>query len=164
VRTNWSCRDPSWAHTTTMLILMPMQKLCNTFKSLPPPSRKVVKTPLPPTAAMIAPSVPLESLGDDPSVFQVPNIFRYHWFLNRDHLIANILAAQKDKSSRIHWVDFQPNFHTYLVHQAITLLSPLYPLAKGKHYMFISILEVLTIEESGSKGSRTFFHLPKKTS
>jgi hypothetical protein len=123
-----------------------------------------VKALLPPTAAGVVPTVPLKSMNDGPSIFQVLNIFRCHWFLNRDHLIANILAAQKDESSRIHWVDFQPNFHTHLICWAITLLPPLCPLAKGKQCMFIFILEVLAAEEPGPEGSRPFFNLPKKTS
>jgi hypothetical protein len=37
--------------------------------------------------------------GDEkePSVFDILNIFHSHWFLNRDHLIMNILSAQKAK-------------------------------------------------------------------
>jgi hypothetical protein len=103
-----------------------------TLKSLPPPTRKAVRTPLPPTMAVAVPSIPLELLDDGLLIFQVLNIFMHHWFLNRDHLITTILAAQKDVSSRIHWVDFQPNFHTHLIHWAIALLPPLCPLAKGK--------------------------------
>jgi hypothetical protein len=42
-------------------------------------------------------SPPTSGLGDGkkPSVFDVLNIFRSRWFLNRDHLIANILSVQK---------------------------------------------------------------------
>jgi hypothetical protein len=89
-----------------MSILMPTQKFLITLNSLPPSSRKAAKTPLPPTVAGSVPSVPLESLDDSPSVFQALNTFRCHWFLNKDHLIANILAVQKDESGRIYWVDF----------------------------------------------------------
>jgi hypothetical protein len=154
--------DPPWTHTTIMSILTPMQKLLATLNSLPPSSRKAVKTPLPPIMAGTVPSVPLELSNDSPSVFQVLNTFRHCWFLNRDHLIANVLAAQKDKCSRIYWVDFQPGFHTHLIHQAIALLPPLCSLEKGKHCIFIYILEVLTSDEPRPKGSRHFFELLKK--
>jgi hypothetical protein len=77
----------------------------------------------------VAPVVPLE---DGPSIFDVLNMFRHWWFLNRDHLLANILSAQKDNDSKIFWVDFPPAFHMHLVEWAIALLPPLCPMVKGK--------------------------------
>src|SRR6267142_4376477 len=146
------------AGTTIMSVLMPTEKLCHLIAPPSPlPHRKVGKPPLPPPAAVAIPSVPLVALDNGPSVFQVLNIFRHRWFLNRDHLIANILSAQKDKSDKIFWVDFQPTFHTHLIRWALALLPPLCPVAKGKRCMFVFILEILTAEES-----RPFFVLPKK--
>src|SRR5882672_1031447 len=95
-------------------------------------------------------------------MFKVLNIFRQHWFLNRDHLIANILSAQKDESRHIMWVNFLPAFHTHLVWRALTLLPPLCPIAKGKHCMFVFVLEVLDGDRPGPSGPRSFFALPKK--
>jgi len=74
-------------------------------------------------------------------MFEVLNVFRQHWFLNRDHLIATILSTQRDESGHLMWVNFQPTFHTHLIWQALTLLPPLYPIAKGKHCMFVFILD-----------------------
>ena len=48
-------------------------------------------------------------------MFNVLNIFRTQWFLHRDHLIANVLSAQKDDKGHFTWVNFQPEFHTHLV-------------------------------------------------
>jgi len=85
-----------------MSVLMPAEKLCQLITSPSPlPLRKVRKPPPPLPVAGTVPSVPLETPDNGPSVFQVLNIFRHRWFLNRDHLIANILSAQKDKSDRI---------------------------------------------------------------
>jgi hypothetical protein len=81
--------------------------------SSPLPSKQAKKTPQPPPAS----SPPTSGLGDgvEPSVFDVLNIFRSRWFLNRDHLIVNILSAQKAEDGRYTWVDFLPPFHTHLV-------------------------------------------------
>src|SRR6267142_5280380 len=96
-------------------------------------------------------------LDDSPSVFNVLNMFRHRWFLHRDHLLANILLAQKDDAGNIVWVDFLPPFHTHLVQRALSLLPPLCPVAKGEKVMFVFLLEVIAGE-----GPTTFFDLPKK--
>jgi len=116
-----------------MSVLMPAEKLHHLIASPSPlPYRKVGKPSLPPPAAVVIPSVPSVVPDNGPSVFQVLNIFRRCWFLNRDHLIANILSTQKDESDKIFWVDFQPAFHTHLVRRALALLPPLCLVAKGK--------------------------------
>ena len=96
-------------------------------------------------------------LENGPFVFDVLNMFRHWWFLHRDHLLANILSAQKDNASSIIWVDFLPPFHTHLVQWALALLPPLCPVAKGKQVMFMFLLKVIAGE-----GPTTFFDLPKK--
>jgi hypothetical protein len=101
--------------------------------------------------------------ANSPSVFEILNIFRRRWFLNRDHLIANILSAQKDERGKISWVDFQPMFHTHLVRRAVALLPPLCPIAKGKCCMFVFILEVLDDDGPGPYRSGSFFFIEKKT-
>src|SRR6266850_7437219 len=90
------------------------------------------------------------------------NLFRQHWFLNRDHLIANVLSTQKDESGHIMWVNFLPAFHTHLVWWALTLLPPLCPIAKGKCCMFVFVIEVLDGDGPGPSGPGSFFILPKK--
>jgi hypothetical protein len=92
----------------------------------------------------------------------VLKLFRQRWFLNRDHLVANVLSAQRDDAGHFTWVDFLPPFHTHLVQRMLALLPPLCPVAKGKKVMFSFILEVLD-----GKGDSSFFDLarskPKKT-
>ena len=81
----------------------------------------------------------------EPSVFDVLNVFcsrwflnRDHlianvlsaqdcsrWFLNRDHLIANVLSAQEAEDGRYTWVDFLPPFHTPGTVSSNTPTSPL---------------------------------------
>src|SRR6266850_432158 len=117
----------------------------------PSPTSCVPTEPLPEAPG------PRESLEDGPSVFDILNVFRCWWFLNRDHLLANILSAQKDDTGNIFWVDFLPHFHMHLVQQAIALLPPLCPVTKGKKVMFLFILEVLD-----GDGCGTFLALPKK--
>ena len=97
------------------------------------------------------------------SVFEVLNIFCRQWFLNRDHLISKVLSAQKDSLGNVTWVDFDPSFHTSLVRRALTLLPPLYPVAKRKRVMFIFLLEVLMGREgAGLSESRPHFFTPQK--
>jgi hypothetical protein len=74
-----------------------------------------------PPAPSQPPKPPPEPLASDEqdstvelSLFDILNIFHAHWFLNRDHLIVNILSTQKSKTGHI-WVNFQPPFHTHLV-------------------------------------------------
>ena len=61
----------------------------------PSPASYVPKEPL-----SEAPG-PHDSLEDGPSIFNILNVFRHQWFLNRDHLLANILLAQKDNTGNI---------------------------------------------------------------
>ena len=94
---------------------------------------ELVHSPFPPPAMSANPPVaPVMSLEDSPSVFDILNVFRHQWFLNRDHLLANILSMQKDNNGKIFWVDFLPTFHMHLMQQAIALLPPLCHKAKGK--------------------------------
>jgi hypothetical protein len=95
----------------------------------------------------------------EPSVFDILNVFRSRWFLNRDHLIANVLSAQKAEDGRYTWVDFLPPFHTHLVQRARTLLPPLCPVAKGKKVLFVYILEIL---DGDRAQSGSFWEVPKK--
>src|SRR6267142_944144 len=122
------------------------------------PNKKAKMTPpSPPAPGPICPPSKGVEEDDSPSVFEVLNLFRHRWFLNRDHLIANVLSAQKDESGHIVWVDFLPMFHTHLIWQALALCPPLCPIAKGKRCMFVFVLEVLDGDGPGS-----FFSLPKK--
>jgi hypothetical protein len=82
----------------------------------------------------------------DYSVFDILNIFRRRWFINHDHLIANVLSATRDDDGRFVWVDFLPQFHTSLIKRMCTLLPPGYSIARGKKTLFVFLLEILTGE------------------
>jgi len=60
------------------------------------------------------------------------------------------------------WVDFQPTFHTHLVQQALALLPPFCPIAKGKCCMFMFVFKVLDSNGPGPSKPWSFFTLPKK--
>ena len=131
--------------------------------SSPPPSKRAKETPPSPPAPPPPPasSPPTSGPGDgmEPSVFDVLNIFRSRWFLNRDHLIVNVLSAQKAEDGQYTWVDFLSPFHTHLVQQARTLLPPLCPMAKGKKVLFVFVLEIL---DGNRAQSGSFWEVPKK--
>ena len=122
-----------------------------------PPSPPAPSQPFKP------PPVPQASDGQDGAVelslFNILNIFHAHWFLNRDHLIANVLSAQKSETGQFVWVDFQPPFHTHLVQCTRALLPPICPMAKGKKVMFVFILEVL---DGDRPQPGPFWEVPKK--
>jgi len=82
------------------------------------------------------------SLPADPSVFDILNLFRRHWFLSRDWLISLVTSAQWTNGSSIDWVEFLPTVHSHLVQYAIKL-APSIPAAKVKWVMFVYILKVL---------------------
>ena len=54
-------------------------------------------------------------------------------------------------------------FHTHLIQRALTLLPALCSIAKGKHYMFVFVLEVLDGNGPGPYGSGSFFSIAKKS-
>jgi hypothetical protein len=131
----------------------PVFSLSNKMKLTPP-------SPPNPSANRPPPSGVEEA--DAPSVFDILNIFRQRWLLDRAHLITNILSTQKDGCVKISWVDFQPQFHTHLVWQALALLPALCPIVKGKHCMFIFVLEVLDGNRPGPYRLGSFFSITKK--
>ncbi|KAH9959892.1 hypothetical protein BGW80DRAFT_1464549 [Lactifluus volemus] len=94
------------------------------------------------------------SVADKLSVFDIHNTFRCRWFLSRDHLVANVILAQKAEDRKIFWVEFAPQFHAHLVKCAIALVP--HPLNKVKKVMFGFILELLNGE-----GPQAFFDLTK---
>jgi hypothetical protein len=53
-------------------------------------------------------------------------------------------------------------FHTHLVRHALALLPPLCPMALGKQYMFVFVLEVLDGNRPGPYWSGSFFLITKK--
>jgi hypothetical protein len=133
--------------------LSPLLKGASSSSSLPakqaklsppsPPAPACPSSPPPPPLPVSKLVVVWPDVPDGPSVFAALNIFRSHWFLHWDHLIANILSAQKVNCSHYTWVDFQPPFHTHLVQHMVVLLPPLCPVAKGKQVMFMFLLEIL---------------------
>jgi hypothetical protein len=142
--------------SATRKLFPPVFSLPNKKLKLTPPSPPNPRADCPPPSGV--------EEADSTSVFDILNLFCRWWFLNRDHLIANILSAQKDERGKISWVDFQPMFHTHLVRRALALLPPLCPIAKGKHCMFMFILEVLDDDGPGPYGSGSFFSIEKKAS
>ena len=82
-------------------------------------------------------------LSNDPSVFDIVNLFHFCWFLNRDWLLSFVASAQRSESGRIEWVEFLPNGHVHLVCSAFKLVppSPSVPAAKIKRCMFAFIIE-----------------------
>src|SRR5579863_2632758 len=135
--------------------------------SPPPAAKRVQKARLPPSAPSPSPPSSKPSgasvVGVDPdaipSVFDILNIFRSRWFLNKDHLIANVLSAQRDADGRLCWVDFLPPFHTHLVQRALALVPPLCPAAMGKKVLFVFVIEVM--DGVGPKPG-SFWIVPKK--
>ncbi|KAH9971620.1 hypothetical protein BGW80DRAFT_1460568 [Lactifluus volemus] len=87
-------------------------------------------------------------------IFDIYNIFRRRWFLSQDHLMTQIISAQKAEDGKIFWVEFTPHFHTHLVKCAVALVPR--PIHKVKKVMFGFILELLNGE-----GPQTFFDLAK---
>ena len=87
-------------------------------------------------------------LSNDPSVFDIVNLFRLRWFLNRDWLLSFVASAQRSESGRIEWVEFLPDGHVHLVCSAFKLVppTPLVPAAKIKRCMFAFIIEFLNRE------------------
>ena len=137
------------------LPLPPLRSIATERAALQPPPQTSAPPPL-----VRAPVVHLKA--DGPSVFEVLNIFRRNWFLNRDHLIAKVLSAQKDDRSNYTWVEFDPLFHTSLIRRALALLPPLCPVARGKRVMFVFLLEVLSGKEGAGRSGPLFFALPEK--
>jgi len=97
----------------------------------------------------------LASIATDYLVFNVLNLFRARWFINRDHILSLVVFAQKaNDDNNISWVEFAPQTHSHLVRQAITLAPTLYPLALLKQVMFTFLLEV--VNDRGRKGLASF--------
>ena len=87
-------------------------------------------------------------LSNDPSVFDIVNLFHLRWFLNRDWLLSFVASAQRSESGHIEWVEFLPDSHVHLVRSAFKLVppSPSIPAAKIKRCMFSFIIEFLNRE------------------
>ena len=104
---------------------------------LPPSSLRVIS---PPTM----PSTTSAPIVNHPSVFDILNLFRAHWFLNHKHLMSLILAAIKGGDNNdIMWINLLPSAHTHLLCQAKALAPPSYPLSLLKRVIFTFLLEVV---------------------
>src|SRR6266850_275816 len=105
-----------------------------------PPSKQVKQAPLSPSAPIhpstptvippiLAPEIvgtsktvytkPDVSDNGELSVFDILHVFYTHWFLNRDHLIANVLSAQKSDNGH-----FASCFLTPIIPMLSQQLSP----------------------------------------
>jgi hypothetical protein len=100
--------------------------------------------------------------NSDYSVFDVLNLFQSHWYINCEHLIANVLSATRDLNGQFMWVDFLPVFHTALIKRTCTLLPSRFTVAHSKQVLFVFLLEILT----GDKGPKpkVFWRACKKRS
>jgi hypothetical protein len=123
------------------------------------PSSSPPKAPWAPPVSLPVDKVPD---GSEYSVFNIQNMFRHCWFINRDHLIANVLSATQDDEGCFTWVDFLSQFHTLLIKCMCTLLPPRVAVSCGKKVLFVFLLEILTGDE-GPK-LEVFWHACKKHS
>ncbi|KAH9963107.1 hypothetical protein BGW80DRAFT_1463312 [Lactifluus volemus] len=138
----------------------PVSQPSSTPELIPPPADTAGGVGGPPQDPVYYP--PREKLtprraltaNDELSVFDIHNIFRRRWFLSRDHLMANVISAQKAEDGKISWVEFTPPYHAHLVKCAVALIPR--PLQKVKKVMFAYILETLNGE-----APKAFFDLTK---
>ncbi|KAF8258207.1 hypothetical protein EI94DRAFT_1708194 [Lactarius quietus] len=67
------------------------------------------------------------------------------WFLSWEHLVKNIISAQKAEDGTFSWVEFPPPFHSHLVKCAVVLVP--HPVCTMKRVMFVFLLELLNQED-----------------
>jgi hypothetical protein len=91
------------------------------------------------------------------SVFNLLNHFQKWWFLSWDHILKHVMGAQKAPNGHTFtWVKFTPQFHSYLIHSVLWLVSQCYYMEsprpppglvkKVKKVLFMFILELLLEE------------------
>ena len=153
-----------------MAVSPPPSALADQSEASPAPHPPSPSVPVTPAASAPAPagctvpevgnarkgSAPTDDGADELSVFDIQNIFRARWFLNKDQLIPTVASAQKDEKGHLSWVEFTPHFHTHLLQCARRVLPPRVPIAKVKCVMFVFLLEVL----SGEVPQKDFFAPP----
>ncbi|KAH9952390.1 hypothetical protein BGW80DRAFT_1260523 [Lactifluus volemus] len=132
--------------STPELISPPVDTAGGAGKPLQDPVYFPPKEKLPPRRAL--------TVNDELSVFDIHNTFRRCWFLSWDHLMANVILAQKAEDGKISWVKFTPPYHAHLVKCAVALVPR--PLQKVKKVMFVYVLETLNRE-----APKAFFDLTK---
>ena len=125
-------------------------------KCISPTSTEVVSRAimLPQKLKRVAQPKKTSPKGDDLSVFDILNIFHRHWFLSRDHLLTNVILAQKAEDGKFSWIEFTPQYHSHLVKCTVVLVP--HPVLKVKKVMFAYILELLD-----GDGDKAFFELQK---
>ena len=85
---------------------------------------------------------------EDPSVFDVLNIFCARWFLNRKHLLSLILSTIKGRdNNKVTWINLLPQAHSHLLCQAKNLAPLSYPSALLKRVMFVFLLEIVNTSQ-----------------
>jgi predicted RNA-binding Zn-ribbon protein involved in translation (DUF1610 family) len=138
-----------------LLLLTTMSSPMSVERILSPSSEDTPRAPTPPQKPKGGSKPKRAPPGDvELSVFDIHNIFRRRWFLSRDHLLTNVISAQKAEDGNISWVEFTPQYHSHLVKCAVALVP--HPVAKVKKVMFVYILELLNRE-----GHVAFFELQK---
>ena len=94
----------------------------------------------------------------DMSVFDILNLFRKRWFLQRDDLLTRVHTAVKATDSDVvERVTLEPSFHSELVKMAVRLVTtsgylPRDQLVRVKKVLFTFLLEII----NGSSGSSFF--------
>ena len=81
---------------------------------------------------------------DNPSVFDILNLFQACWFLNCRHLLSLVLSAVKGRdNNKVTWINLLPQAQSHLLCQAKNLAPLSYPSALLKRVMFVFLLEVV---------------------
>jgi hypothetical protein len=119
----WSTGAPTGAlahmhpHThihTIFFCLLPPCPLWFPLSASFPPYLRSLLWPLPPQSTSKGGLRPKRATPGDaePLIFDILNIFCCHWFLSKDHLLTNVILAQKAEDGNISWVEFTPQYHS----------------------------------------------------
>ncbi|KAG1795199.1 uncharacterized protein HD556DRAFT_400108 [Suillus plorans] len=107
----------------------------------------------------IAPGVG-SGLAEDPSVFDILNVFRRRLFVAKSDIVGHTMVATKSEDGRVAWLTFRPGFHSMMVKTAFAVFfgDSYHPhlVDKTKKVLFVYLLEVVN-----SEGDNAFFSLEK---
>jgi hypothetical protein len=111
-----STRTYAPAYTYTHHLLLPsttMSSLVSVECILSPLSEVTPMAITPPSTSKGGLRPKRATPGDaEPLIFDILNIFCCHWFLSKDHLLTNVILAQKAEDGNISWVEFTPQYHS----------------------------------------------------
>ena len=140
------------ARSHLLLTSTPMSSPEHTLS--PPPEDAPMAVPMavtPPQMGRDKPKKP-SHVKSELSEFDILNIFHRRWFLSKDHLLTNVISAQKAEDGNISRVEFSPQYHSHLVKCAVALVP--HPVLMVKKVVYVYILELLN-----RKGNLAFFNL-----